>query len=425
VCDAAEAVLALSDVVTDPEAIAGTSFTLTPDLCPEIWPTSDPDVQARRGDPLQALHFEFDGHLTLVASSHSGGNGQTQTLAMRQVGLGWEVSGLVTCAALYELVETHHQTQRYAAETAHLVFLRDPDSAAPSSIVIAAASTADEPLVATGVPDVTPPDYRPLEYFYDFGTVTAIDEFPYTGFAQHFFFDEPVSANASVSVTDPNGERSAEIEWLYSGGLLHGFTVYGVVPSDWRLDIEVEDLAQNRLTESRSYPGIKLQPLAGDFEGAVTTFTSAYWSVGPSYNQNCEAYGVGAFSDVNSAIPVSVPALEGSQSFLLGARGEGETECAGHFRLSRPPGTHSLVFEAQRLGDWDDTAEQLVELEVWDLPSNESVTVSDLRLWSHDSAQAGASPVQTLTFELPVDGDDLLVGIGSTHHLWIDSLRFE
>lgn len=437
--------LSPADVVVDADELVGKSFTLTEGtLCTDYW--SDTSFYPQLSLLTVHVRRSATGELEAVASTgaigedYEGDRGVLGTphvdvVPMKQTGLGWNLEGLVTCSVLAYGFEYSFHTDRYVAESAHVVFERDLGSNEPVAVRVAASTYAcdeDEtchdhgpPALMRGVPDTTPPEWAVLRL----GGTYDIDGIPNEGFAKTYFFSEPIG-EASVSVRDEAGHRLDAV-LLEEDGYVVGFEVDDVLSSDLELHVAANDLAANVVQLVEPYAGISLEP-ASDFESSMARGTdwrdTDSWGDGSSPSQ-CDHVGArtttaGAFYEFD----LDVQALAGEQSFLLGPGVYADCYVT-YLRVQRPPGATELAFEARTISAPVSWPEGLA-VKIWSLqPGDEGVGYQDPRTWTidpeHQQADVAASSIETFSFALPPEGDDFLLEVRPSSYLWMDSLRTE
>jgi hypothetical protein len=397
--------LSASDVVTDPEVLVGTTFTV-PNLCP------DHDRYGLDFDGPHNFHVQRSASGGLeVVSSVPGDVTFVEVKALQPSGLGFDLADVLTCTWLSSF-EEEYTRHFYSAATVHLVFAREPGAPQPTRLV-AAASTDDEPVVVSGGLDETPPAVMDVDMDFSEGLPESDAVNVYY---RSFEFSEPIKGQPEVVARNADGV-TAEVGTHSDAGYVTGFWIGGMLPSGFNLEATVEDLAGNSVEIVMPVPGIDVPPLVGDFEGDDRVVTS--WDLTEDHNvcwEDVSGIGTNA-AEVDESMP-AVPAITGARSFL--------DDCGNHFRLTRAPGATTLKVDVRLLqaSSWTES----VSATVWVLaPGGEVTRETVTPTWTEDATYPGVSDEATVSFSLPETGDDLLVSFSTTTYgpIWLDSLRTE
>lgn len=413
---AAEAGLSKADVELDVDKLAGHSFTLLGSLCPS---SSDGlggnDGSGGRhpwdGESLKTFHVRraASGGLEAVTQTRDDGLPLVQVTPMRQVGLGWQLEGVMTCAFLQYDFEDAYETGRSRSPLMHVVFRRENDTAELSAVVAARVYTLS--LLSEAKLDESPPTIGRL----DARGTAGIDEV-YPGPFPDFMFSEPVPPDTVVKITRDQG-ASAEVHPYLQNGYLVGFGVYDWLSSNFQLDIELRDLAGNEAHYSAPYPGISIVQSAGDFEADPSELDRSYFD-----NYSWDIFA-DCDTDVRESVDPGVAALAGTASFLAGGYGY----CSAWLRFKAKPTDTKLSFEARLIGEL--SAPVKVCVSSLGIGGDELCSTFETG-WSADTkfplTPTPVSSVRTLTVDVPSGAIDVLVeldpGLSDTR-LWIDSLR--
>lgn len=411
------------EYVQDPVELDGKAFTLTESLCPtKEWlrhssfrPTSAMSmggfvVQQTEAGDLELVTFTRPAYPVESLP-------KVQVTSLSAVGDGFEASNVNTCAQERYALENQYDVEQYTAKRVHVDFAREADGQLSATLI---ATTPADDISAHAAPDVTAPkllDTRSVDAFLDQST---------TGLDQYFALSEPLAEVSQLGLVDADG-TDVPFAPILSEGFVVGIHVEDVLSTQAHWQSQLVDLAGNTARARDPYPGIALSPSAGDFEEETTAFfTSDIWNDGVS-DFDCSSR-VGTSSSERQGEFVDLPALAGEQSLLAGGYGA----CSTFLRVVRPPGATRVVFDAREIHSVVESAPPTATVRLDSLRAGgDGTSLESSQKWPVDAKVAGGgwwvSTVQTLTFELPTDGDDFLMSIkpADAHYLWLDSLRFE
>jgi hypothetical protein len=257
--------------------------------------------------------------------------------------------------------------------------------------------------------------------------VHGIDNVP---FEHTYVFDEPVEPDSSsirIGFADepPAPASKAAFEPLLDDGYLVGFRVDDVLSDRAQVTLKLQDLAGNEREVAWAYPGVALEALDGTFETKPPYLTSDDWSDGVA-GTACEVEdGYGARGQ---GVSRDLTPIAGAHSFLVAG-----DRCTVFFRLTRPPGSTRLRFDARvlsdaNLGGMNESVALSIGIASLAIGGDAGGTTLS-STWPDDpelsTPQTKVSQPQMLSIDLPESGDDFLISFQASRSLWLDSLRLD
>lgn len=397
------------------EQLVGHGFTVSSSLCPQALDRLGFDEGVANGLSSFFVREGAKGGLELITYTRAGGAPIVETHALEQDRGRWVAHDVVTCAWLYGYED--YETESYASASVSFDFEPAQDGELKEANVSATLPDG-EVVTSTAVADREGPTVS--EFAEAVGGRGFVDGYGSGYFGSFFVFSEPLASSA-IEVRDAQGNAVAVDEYLTTDELVWGFSVRDVLSADATISGEVEDLSGNSSELAASYPGINVSIQDGDFESSGGLVNSDLWvGQGP---QSCGEAGVFP-SLAKLATLVDVPALAGKSSLFI------PMDCSLFVRVQRATGADQLRFDVRRLEEAgaDPLCGPGVSVCVSSLGSANDGVCSTLEPeWlvdeQYSSESVSVSLPSSLTFALPKSGDDLLVEIGSSWGLWVDSLR--
>jgi hypothetical protein len=411
-----------AQIVTDPELLAGSGFQLTGSLCPDSqWEGQWPFPGGDKFDIASLATFYVRatdaGGLELVTSTGVTGGGLTgdrrvQITPLLRSSRGFSAERVFTCARLGHVdADYGFRTDRYESNHIQLVFWQEaPDAALRARLVAAGEGPT---LVSEAERDTTAPEFSEVKVY---AKVQSVDDFDTGAFNYNLVFSEPLADEAEVDVSNETGAL-LDVEYFSSEGYRVGCKWNDAVAGKVTATLRLIDLNGNAGSEAPTFRSVTLTPTESDIEAGVAFMTLASWEPAAYCSRP------GALDSPLGWLPVDLPALTGSQSFLIQ-----EFDCAPGFRLSRATGATRITFEARSIEQHDHESRVSVCIYSLGVGDDEHCS-SQLVTADPDTAYSTAATLvrqpQSFSFALPEGDDDVLVTISASQALWFDSLRTE